>query len=539
MPATPNETFITPSDRYDQVRWEETALRHRMLDGNWQDDLASHLVATLNIKRASNLGRLSRAINLFKSLSMQIGPVLYDRSPNISIQDADSEQDKAVAEMHDAAHVWQLAQRHALYVVGLRESLYCIEWSKSEETVKLRLVTPDTVTIETPARDPDDIEVIREARVRHVKNPEAGIMEYRAFWNVWSKKDGGSFRIEDASGVDWTAEILGEEEAAEPYPYIDSDGEPFLPFVLYHAMPTSKVWDAFEWCELVDGAFEVAILWNNYQKIMRDASWVQKYTIDLALAGVSHRPEGAATVGRVTTSPDSVLMFKSEGDTTGSTGTFEVPVDVEKYALAILQYQRTMVSTLGVHPADVEQVTGNAQSGYAIQLKRSAQRRMALAMEPQFRRGDIELMQKMAMVYNLLSPEGTPDLPVIGYSITYQPPDEAITERMERLQYSTALNQVGLLSRVDQYKQEFVNASDEDAIKAILEAAAIEAALENPMELLQAGAATVDDLVRAVMAVAGNRVLAQPGTEMNPAEGIEDDDEEEDMNTEQGEQTNG
>jgi hypothetical protein len=53
--------------------------------------------------------------------------------------------------------------------------------------------------------------------------------------------------------------------------------------------------------ELVDAAFDVAVAWNNWHHVLRDASWRQKYGLNVRLAGNGGRvQDGAHTV---TTTP--------------------------------------------------------------------------------------------------------------------------------------------------------------------------------------------------------------------------------------------
>lgn len=434
---------------YDDERRRENARRRRALDGTWMPDLEEHLRATLHVTRVNNLGRLSLAVALAKSVCDQVGPALYWSAPQFEAGDEAFED--LIAEMM----FWQLAQRQGAYVYGLRESAYLVEWSADAGRPRVVIVTPDDLLIETHPDNPDNLQVVRRCRWRI--DPTTG--KESQFWDVYDLK-GGELRVEDLGGKR-RDDLLPPEYQPGTWPWVDAAG-PFMPWVVYHAAPTGKLWDPWTLCELFDASFDVAVLWNGYHHVMRDASWAQKYAINLELASTTRVSEGTA---EVVTAPTSLLRFRTIDGTPGEIGVLEPAVDVVQYGEAVLTYQRTAIATLGLHPADLEK-TGGAESGYAIQLRRSAQRRMAEAMEPQFRVGDEATLSLIARVSNTF---GGTSYPTEGYRIVYAPPADAVTERVEQFDYNAKLYEAGLLSKSAWLRATFPGMTEEEAFARVVD----------------------------------------------------------------------
>jgi hypothetical protein len=204
---------------------------------------------------------------------------------------------------------------------------------------------------------------------------------------------------------------------------------------------------------------------------------------------------GERIAGQIDTQPNSILMFKSVGDRNGSAGSFPAPIEPTKFAEAVLLFQKTLLGNAGFHPADIERTTG-AESGYAIQLKRSAQRRYALSFEPNFREGDLELIRKMCLVFNAHSTE--PDLPTEGFAITYRPIEITPDELASDLEYNTKLVDAGMMDKIAWYQRINPGVSEEEATVALLRIAAINKAIESGGMVVSPD--TADRIVNAVAA---------------------------------------
>lgn len=449
-------------DGEDGERWNHTRDRRAIMDGDWTELLLTHLEQHLVATRRQNLGRPVVTVNLLHSVASQLA-VLYDREPVVSVADANEDAVDAVTQMFRIAHTWTILQRNNESTIALREGLVRIGWSDASQLPTLRVVTPDVVTVWHTPGDVNDIKVIKELRARTYTGQD-GHSKTAAFFDVWSIKDDEPpyFRIETPEGEDWTEKFM---ERPEAYPYV-LDGEPFLPWVLYHAEDSGKLWDYRKWIEIYEGTLDSGVLWSLFFHCCRDASWLQKYTVDLEVKGAKtiKTADGEMSYQAVETAPSTVLQFRTIGDKGGSAGTFASPMEPSKLAQAVVDYTQTIISHIGIHPADLER-SAQAQSGYAIQLKRSAQRRLGLKFEPQFRSGDTELMWKLAAVSNL---HGGTSYPTEGYSITYRPIDESIEERADEFAYWSALVQSNQMSRVDLYRRLNPGVTDEEAMERLV-----------------------------------------------------------------------
>lgn len=478
-------TVLLPESSDEISRWEESARRRRMLDGTWGDDLLTYMAGVLNVLRTSSIGKPSRAINLYRTVVEQLaihytGPaqVTHDTDDDTA-DNREGQPGTVMSDLLARGYVWPSLRRHEEYVLGLRESLLFVGWSEKLDAPRLRLVTADTVVVTHAAGDPSQIVGVREARWRGD----------RQLWDVWSLEDPRGFWIENEKGVDLTAETLGTVPAWE----WDGPEGRYLPWVVAHATYTGALWDPHAWCELVDGAFDVAVAWNNWHKVVRDASWRQRWGLGVTVQGGAMRGSGETSARHVTTAPDSVLLFESTSQATaGSLGSFDQPTSPEELGQAILQFSRTLLASVGIHPADVEKTEGNASSGYAIQLRRSAQRRLAQAAESMRRACDVELLTLIAREAG----KHGHALPDDGWQIAYQYPDDGAAEKTEALALDVAMVEAGVLTPVDMYQRWHPGVSDDAAARALIEAAAQKYALapENVGRLIADDVKGVADL---------------------------------------------
>lgn len=430
----------------DAERRLETARKRRILDGKWRLDLQRHLGETLGVVRSENLGRISIAVNLAKNVCEQIGSVLYEDEPTIKNDEADPTE---YVEMLERLGVWSLAQRQGFYIYGLRESAYRVDWASDASEPRLEIVTPEALEVETADDDPQKLLVVRQMQLR--MDPTTKKMG--EFWMVWDLPRGERYLLD--------ASMTPRPDVVATEPLAVWEGEPFLPWVLYHAAPTGHVWSPWGLEELFSAAFDVGVLWNSYHNGMRDASWKQKYALNVRLASPVNVREGTASVA---TTPTSVLLWESIDGQAGELGVLDTAFDVKAYGESVLTYQRTVIASLGLHPDDIEQTA--AESGYAVSLKRSAQRRMAEALEPMYRHGDLQLLALIAKVCNVY---GGTAYPVDGWRIDYAHRADSVAEQAEKFEYHRKLVEAGLMSKSEWLRETYSNMSEDDAMKRLVE----------------------------------------------------------------------
>lgn len=427
----------------DARRMAHTAQRRRILSGSWDEDLRAYIGEYIDTQRQASWGRPVKSVNLMRSVVGQLS-VLYDETPMLRHPETE--------DLSALEGIFKLHQRHEDYVLGFRESAIRVSWVPADDLgpagVTVRLVTPDTLVIEAADARPGEPATIYELRER--VNPDSGKVE--PFWDVWdiASPNGPSFKVikPGATPKDYTGHFSPEMVGA--YPFVDPDGRPFLPFVLYHARDTGQIWDAYAWDELPEATLSLALYFTFFNHAVKDASWVQKYGVNVQLQGLTVAGEGDESRQRVSTDPASILLFRAVGGEAGSLGSFPLPVEPSKLIDAIRTYTAMIGETLGIGKWDAEQL--GPQSGIALTIKRDAVREMTARTEPQFRRGDLELARKAALIHNLYA-VGADRLPVDGYSITYTAIPKSREEMTTELDRDLKLIEAGLLSRVDMIQQ--------------------------------------------------------------------------------------
>lgn len=430
------------SNALDALRWAITGRLLRLLSGDWCEDLREYMTAHVDVSRLAGWGPPNTSLNLYKSITEQLG-ILHDEEPTVRCDGATEEQ------VGHALRIvsWSRMQAHDIHVVGLRDSLIRIEHHDDGPNggTTTRLVTPDTVEVDGHPSMPSIPVAVREAQLVRI----AG--EPTWCWHEWSVADPAApfYRVRTIAepSIDVTAQALGDEVAAGPYPWTDADG-PFLPWVITHARDTGKMWEPRYWHELAQSTYSIALCWTFWLHALKEASWDQKYAIDVMLQGLSSKGSGAARRSKVTVDPTSLLMFKSPGDGRGVVGSIGASVDPLAMANAIQVYMSTIATQLGISPSDLV-ASASPQSGISITISRDGLRRMAKRYVPQFRSSDLLMLETIARVNNLFAPPEYPRLPVTGWSIAYPSLPLTSEEIAAMLARDEKLIALGMKSPVD------------------------------------------------------------------------------------------
>lgn len=450
---------IMPASPVDAARWQHTRQRRRLLEDLWEEDITTRLGERLTAGRVTNLGRPIMSLNLFQAAVSQLA-VQYDSPPTVTNP---ALSDPATADVwalvQADSHIWEMAQSNAESTIGLRENL--VKILRGADGPRLTMVAPDTVTIETAVGDPDKIVILQEAGVYMIgEKPEP-------CWTTWDISDPlmPTRKITTADGQDVSTVADPNWEG-----WVDfyEDGSPYIPYVRYRAKWTPKTWDAWSWSILVEAAIDTAILWTCWSKWVLDASWSQRYVIDLMLQGLTVTGSGAGATASVEADPTSILCFQTRGEKSGTASSFAPPGNPKELADSIMTFQGSVLSNIGIHPADLE-ATSQPSSGVAIQLKRSSQRRIAKKYLPQFRAGDQELLKKLSATYNSMAVEGSPALPEEGWAIEYHLPESSADEVMAELAQDLKMIAEGLASKVDVYQKLHPDLTREEALTRLLE----------------------------------------------------------------------
>ena len=404
-------TGPTAPDPETAARWLEGQRRGRLLDGLWRQDLQRALSGEFEPTRLRLQGPVDVTKNLFRSLITQIA-VLYDQAPLVVHEDPRAAL--VMEQVTDDAGLWQLATSHQQSVLGLREGGYRLDVPPSTGELLVRVVPAYLLWAEAAPHDPDVPVTVHEYRIRC---DEKG----REMWtrDVLSIADPDRpvYRVESADGkLDMSALFLGGSLSGDAYPYRFADGKPFLPFILYHATRTGKMWDPFRGIELVDGTLTIAGLWTQWRHLVRDASWPQRWGINVQVDGLS--ADGNTGDVSVMTDPATMVSFSPKVPGQGaSVGQFAPGGDPKELGSAIRDYAADLAADFDLSPSDIQRTHTDPRSGFAIEVSRSGKRAAQRRFEPQFQRGDAQTLTIAAALLNRANDAG---LPEAGWSVKYR-----------------------------------------------------------------------------------------------------------------------
>mgnify|MGYP006273887993 CR=1 FL=1 len=238
-----------PVDAADAMRWQETRRRRRLLEGMWGVDLEQRIRLHFGLVRRLILGPKSKSRNLYRRLVSELA-VLYRSPPKVSNRYGDVEALLGPEGMLARAGLWPMMRSVQFYTLGLREEAVRVEFDPINRRVAYRQVHADNLLCRSRALDPGVPIEIRELRWYEVEG------KGRWTWEILSIEDyaNPTYRImevtgDNREGADLTQAILGRSVSGDAYPYRWTQGprrgEPFLPYVLYHADFSSQLWDPY------------------------------------------------------------------------------------------------------------------------------------------------------------------------------------------------------------------------------------------------------------------------------------------------------
>lgn len=447
-----------PGRGADGPRQVHTRSRERLLCGGWERDAQSRIYARLGSVRARALGYPDLSANPFRAVCSQAA-TLYDRAPLISHPEDTTGQAAALLTASIAeAGVWQLLQRVQRQVIGLREMLLRVDVS-DDGRLLVRPVTPSVVEAEPDPDDPSRPARLWECRRRRIGQGWTWTRDYL-------DPAGLEYRVELLDGTDVSEQVLGAPSSGDAYEYRLADGTAALPYAIYHAAETGQLWDPYEALELVEGTYEIAVLWSFWGHCVRDASWPQRWGIGVTVAGATTSGSPDQTASTVEVDPAVVVMLVPTGEGQPAlVGQWSAGADPAKLAEGILTYESRLPQYAGLNPADFARVSGDPRSAYALSLSREGQREAARRHEPVMRRGDEQLLTLCASGLNRVLGLG---LPETGWQLRYPGIPESREEREARRTDVLARLDRGLVSRVGAYS-ELSGVGPEEAARVVAE----------------------------------------------------------------------
>lgn len=424
----------------EQKRGEHQALRTRLLTGHWAQDLEVALGKHISPDRRAAWGIPEVSRNPFRSLSTQVGGALYRESPTVV-------GDQALANLVQQAGLWPLMQRVSTDLVGLREALIRVDWSERGGLL-FRPLAPDQVVVRAVPEAPDQPAAVEELQIR--SHPETG----KDVW-CWEVLDITSLDrpihqiLSGDRKQDWTVEILGGPKSGAQYQYRDSTGQPYLPVVMYHASRTGRLWDSWYGMECVLGSLTIGVLLTFWVHGVKDGSFATVLLVGGTIRGIEITSPGATRTQVISAEPGSIIeVAPMEEGLQPSTVQLQPGFDPETLMRAIGMFEGGLAEYAGVSPADLVRTGADPRSGASLSISREGLRSAQASIEPQLRRGDIELLRVAAKVLNGATGSTYAES---GYSIAYPSLPLSSDEIRGQREDLVAKVGLGLMSKVDAY----------------------------------------------------------------------------------------
>lgn len=448
-----------PTD-IDETRSQHTALRRRMIQGNWREDLEKSMLQHFSSARYAAIGVPDLSSNILEQITRQLS-TLYNNGVTITHrEDGRNITELVGTDGYVTRSGWAiLMQRAQQMTLALRDCFVRVDVSPhvdggdtAHPGIQYRIVTPDYVYCESAEDSPDVPKYYMEQRLR--LHPGTGAPVWIA--DVFDIRDPndpifGMYEIESNGklGADVSEVFMGHPtHRGASYPYIGQDGIPFLPLELYRAEKTGQLWNAFNGSAMLYGALNAATLSSWWLHLYRSSSWPQKYILGASLAGLGTSDQD--TVARrqtIETDPASILVFQGDPDHTGQpmVGSFQAGSDPMAMMEALAMYEYRVCTAAGLSSAVLRQ-SGDPRSGYSLSISREGQREAQRMYANIFQSYDENLMAKTAKLTNRFL--GT-SLPESGYRVRYTHLPKSSEEQAEDRKNILELLEAGLLSPVE------------------------------------------------------------------------------------------
>lgn len=424
------------------ARKEHQRLRWRLLYGQAEQDIRDRVVASVGRGRTAAWGPLDLTANPFLSVWSQAA-ALYRTQPLVFAPPGGEEAEAALAE---SGH-WSLAQRLQRDALALRESFVRIDIDPDTREVYTVPIAPFLVDVEVHPRSPYRAVAVTEER----PDPEHPEQTVKVICDPRQR----IYRAVDEHGKDVSGRVLGGDFSGEAYPFVGSTG-PILPYVTYRAALSGSFWDSFTGRELVETSLQLGVLYTFLTHIAVDASWPQRYAVDLEPFGGNPTDDSGKGI---VTDPATLLLLKSNNaaDLSGQIGQWAASADPEAFLRMVRSYeQRAVDAALGT--ANVSRSQSDIRSSFSLAVSRDEQRDLQRSYEPVFRRSDLELLGKVS---DLLGG------PATGWRIEYKAIPKDPREHQAELDALSKAVEQGLMSRVDAYRKLHPQMSREEAGAAV------------------------------------------------------------------------
>lgn len=371
---TPASRPPAPDSAEERLRWDASALRRRLLYSRHQPDVWLRIVQSVGPQRAQKWKPIDMSSNPYAQGWGQLS-ALYDDEPDVLGPHPD------VIESVAESGWWALMQRGQRDTLGLGELLQLCDLDDDGQP-STHTIWPDLAQVDVDPRRP------RVLRAVHWWEADPGDSSRWIQWHIQHR---------DASGkIDaryWSTDENGKDvdrgAGREGYPWIGPDG-PVMPVVLRHRSRTGHTWDPHSYAETVDGALQLGLLYTSYVHALRQASWLQRYMIDVQPV-VSEKPDGQSS--EVEADPAVVVALeRTETGQNPQAGQWQNPVNLEQLIGSIRIYERRLIEQMA-GGVEVTRESSDIRSGYSLAVGREERLIQQRRFAPTFRAADRQALQ--------------------------------------------------------------------------------------------------------------------------------------------------
>lgn len=201
------------------------------------------------------------------------------------------------------------------------------------------------------------------------------------------------YTLEEWDLVGLTYRVFGPKgwELREGYPWVYTDGKPFIPVTFFRASKPPDWWGADRWRELIEATLEEGVAWTIHRYGRLNSSSGLPYSIDCDVVGQTSEGSDAGQ-SYATAGPTFLMQLQSRANKSGAAGVLQPAFDPAKDVEAIVAAYNSRMQSLGL--GDTALQRGGAESGYAIIMRREGLLRLRQSTEAMFRRADQEYVRK-------------------------------------------------------------------------------------------------------------------------------------------------
>lgn len=377
------------------ARAMETYERRLYMEGGWWVRLRSFLAALLNDAALAAMPLPDASHNVMRDTVCRLA-ARYETAPELKEGDIGALDMVTLFSDHQTVEQYALAYNVAVLAMRVVDGELLVDVLPPDHC--------DTV------RDRDGRVVkLRLARPARVQNGVAdfSLEEWDTEARTYSVRENGAWRT-----------VPG-------YPWVFSDGRPFIPVVLFRASKPPDWWGACRWPELIEATQEEGAAWTIHRYGRFNAANGTPYVLDAEPVGSVPDGSDAGSAG-IVTGPNMVLQLVSRSGKTGSAGVLQATFDPQKDVEAIVAAYNARMASLGIGDNAVQR--RGAESGLAIVVRREGLLRLRNATEPMFRRADQDFMRRAVALMRIFA-GGPPESP--RYRIEYAPVSMGSAENKE------------------------------------------------------------------------------------------------------------